>query len=118
MCPLVLFQPGQVGIKAPFVLPASVHEVPYRNAHRALIVQWPPLESKQPKAVGVCAYGGGRIPAESIVLRLQRRRKARHPLKTAVGQASGQLSDFSNHEEPKGLEQQKRPRTKSPGAGL
>jgi hypothetical protein len=118
MCPLVLFQPSQAGIKVPFVLPASVHELPYRNAHRALIGEWPPPEGKQPKLEHIRSHGGGRGPAEANVLRLQKSRKAKHPLKTAVGQASGQLRGFSNQGKPKGLEQQKRSKTKSTGAGF
>jgi hypothetical protein len=118
MRPLVLVQMAWADIQAPFGLPAAAHETPCRNAHRALNVERPSLDGTEPKEERIRGHGGGRGPAAANVLRLQKSRKAQQPVKAAVGQASGQLSGFSNHERPKGLEQSKRSKTKSTGAAF
>jgi hypothetical protein len=118
MRPLVLVQMAWADIQAPFGLPAAAHEAPCSNAIRALNVEQPSLDGTQPKEEPIRGHGGGRGPAAAIVLRLQKSRKAQQPLKAAVGKASGQLSGFSNHQKPKGLEQSKRSKTKSTGVAF
>lgn len=116
MRPFVLFQMARAGIKAPFVLPAAVCEVPCIQAQRALNVQQASLEGAQPEEEHNRGHGDGRGLTEAIVLRLQKSRKAQQPVQAVVGRVFGQLSGPSRHEKPAGPEPSKRSKTKSTGA--
>jgi hypothetical protein len=118
MRPFVLLHTVRDGIKAPFVLPAAGHEVPCSKARRALNVEWPPLEVEQPKNEYNRRNGDGHGLTEAIVLRLQKSRKAKQPVKAVAGQLLGRLSGPARHEKPEGLEQSKRSKTKSTGAAF
>lgn len=116
MRPFGLFQTARAGIKARFVLPAAVCEVPCIQAQRALNVQQASLEGTQPKEEQIRGHGDGRGPTEAIVLRLQKSRKAQQPVKAVVGPVIGPLSGSSQHEKPEVPKQSKRSNTKSTGA--